>query len=235
MRWRAAPSGKLDVGEDVREVHAARLPVLDRGLGAKQVDAPDRLIQAAQAQRGKDLADFLGHEEEEVDDVLGAAFEALAQLRVLRGDADRTGVQVAGAHHDAAGRDQRRRGEAHLIGAEHRGDHDVAAGLQLAVGLHDDARAQVVEQQRLLGLGQADLPGYAGRLDRGERRGAGAAIVAGDQHAVGVGLGDAGGDGADTDLGDELDRHLGLGVGAAQVVDQLLEILDRVDVVVGRR
>ena len=101
---------------------------------------------------------------------------------------DRAGVQVAGAHHDAAGRDQRRGREAHLVGAEHRRDHHVAAGLQLAVGLHDDARAQVVEQQRLLGLGEADLPRHAGRLDRGQRRGAGAAVVAGDQHAVGVGL-----------------------------------------------
>ena len=35
---------------------------------------------------------------------------------------------------------------------------DVAAGLELAVGLHDDPVAQAVEQQRLLGLGQAELP-----------------------------------------------------------------------------
>ena len=37
------------------------------------------------------------------------------------------------------------------------------------------------------------------------------------------------------DLGDELDRHRRLRVRAAQVVDQLLEVLDRVDVVVRRR
>ena len=35
---------------------------------------------------------------------------------------------------------------------------DVAAGLQLAVGLDDDPVAQAVEQQGLLGLGQAELP-----------------------------------------------------------------------------
>ena len=98
-----------------------------------------------------------------------------------------------------------------------------------------DPRAQVVEHQRLLGLGEADLPRDARGLDRGQRRGAGAAVVAGDQDAVGVGLGDARRDGADADLGDELDRDLRARVGAAQVVDQLLEVLDRVDVVVGRR
>ena len=54
--------------------------------------------------------------------------------------------------------DQRRGGEAELLGAEQRGDDDVAAGLQLAVGLHDDAVAQAVEQQRLLRLGQARAP-----------------------------------------------------------------------------
>ena len=52
---------------------------------------------------------------------------------------------------------------------------------------------------------------------------------------VGVRLRHAGGDGADADLGDELDRDARFRVGAAQVVDQLLEVLDRVDVVVGRR
>ena len=92
--------------------------------------------------------------------------EALAQLRVLGRDADRARVQVAGAHHHAAGRDQRRGGEAHLVGAEQRGDDDVAARLQLAVGLHPDARAQVVQDERLLRLGEPDLPGDTRVQDR---------------------------------------------------------------------
>ena len=52
---------------------------------------------------------------------------------------------------------------------------------------------------------------------------------------VGVRLGHARGHRADPDLGDELDRDARARVGAAQVVDQLLEVLDRVDVVVRRR
>ena len=103
--------------------------------------------------------------------------------------------------------DQRRGGEAELLGAEQRGDDDVAAGLELAVDLHDDPVAQAVEQQRLLGLGQAELPRRAGVLERGQRRGAGAAVVAGDQDDVGVRLAHAGGDRADADLGDQLDVH----------------------------
>jgi hypothetical protein len=62
--------------------------------------------------------------------VLGLAGEALAQHRVLRGHADRAGVEVALAHHDAADDDQRRGGEAELVGAQQRADDDVAAGLR---------------------------------------------------------------------------------------------------------
>ena len=76
-------------------------------------------------------------------------------------------------------------------------DGHVAAGAQAAVRLHGDAAAQAVQQQRLLGLGQADLPGRAGVGQRGQRRGAGAALVAGDGDVVGARLGDAGGDRAD--------------------------------------
>ena len=55
----------------------------------------------------------------------------------------------------------------------------------------------------LLGLGEAEFPGQTGVLDRRERRGSGAAVVAGNQDDVGVGLGDAGRDRADAGLGDQ--------------------------------
>ena len=136
--------GQLGEVQDVGEVDPARLPVVDGAVDLEQVGAADELLERAHAQRGHDPPQLLGHEEEEVHDVLGGALEALAQLRVLGGDADRARVQVAGAHHDAARRDQRRRREAELVGAQARGDGDVAPGLQLAVGLDGDARAQVV-------------------------------------------------------------------------------------------
>ena len=147
--------------------------------------------------------------------MVGGAAEALAELRVLGGDTHRARVQMADPHHDATHGDQGSGREAKLVGAEERADHHVAARLDLAVDLDGDARAQVVEEQRLLRLGEADLPWHAGVLHRGLRRGAGAAVVAGDGDVVGVGLGDAGGNGAHADLGHELDRHRRLRVGAA--------------------
>ena len=110
---------------------------------------------------------------------------------------DRAGVEVADAHHDAARRDQRGGREAELLGAEQRADDDVAAGAQAAVDLQPHAPAQVVADQHLLGLGEAELPGHARVPDRGRGGGARAAVHAGDHDVVGAGLGDAGRDRAD--------------------------------------
>ena len=194
--------------EQLGEVEPARLGLLDELGLVEHLALADHFVEAAIAHLGHHLAHFLGDEEEVVDDVLGLAGEALAQHRVLRGDADRAGVEMALAHHDAAGGDQRRGREAEFVGAEQRADDDVAPGAHAAVDLHGDARAQAVDHQRLVGLGEADLPGRAGVLDRGQRRSAGAALEARDRHMVGLALGDARRDRADADLGDELDRDI---------------------------
>src|SRR5690606_14371204 len=94
---------------------------------------------------------------------------------------------------------------------------------------------QVVAAQGLVGFGEAELPRAAGVLDRGQRRSAGAAVVAGDGDQVGVGLGHAGGNGADAGFRHQLDRYQRLRIDLLEVVDQLRQILDRVDVVVRRR
>ena len=116
-----------------------------------------------------------------------------------------------------------------------RADHHVAAGSHLAVDLNDDPIAQAVEHQRLLGFGQAKFPGRSGVFDRAKRAGAGSAVVAADEHLVGVALGHARRHRADADLGDQLHRDQRVGIGALQVVDQLGEVFDRIDVVVRRR
>ena len=110
---------------------------------------------------------------------------------------------MADAHHDAAQRNQRRGRKTKFLRAEQRGDGHVAAGLQLAVRLDINAAAQIVQHERLVRLGQAEFPRAARVFDGRERRRARAAVVAGNQHHVRVRLGDAGGDGADADFGDE--------------------------------
>ena len=67
----------------------------------------------------------------------------------------------------------------------------------------------------------------------GER--AGAALEARDGDMIGARLRDAGGDGADADLGDELHRDVARRIDVLQVEDELRQILDRIDVVMRRR
>ncbi|KAI3478074.1 hypothetical protein L1887_60005 [Cichorium endivia] len=114
------------------------------------------------------------------------------------------------------------------------GNGDVATGADLAVGLDGDAATEVVEDERLMGLCETELPRQTGVLDAGPSRGTGTTVVTGDEDVVGLSLGDTGGDDADADLGDELDADAGARVGALEIVDELLEVLDRVNVVVGR-
>ena len=142
---------------------------------------------------------------------------------------------MAFAHHDAAGCDQRSRGEAKLFSTEQSGDRDVATGLQLAVGLNHNAPAQIVHHEHLLGLGQAQLPGNACMFDGGEWRSAGAAIVTADQNHVRMRLGHTRGHRSHADFGDELDGDARLRICVLQVVDQLGQIFDGIDVVMGWR
>ena len=201
----------------------------------QQIGAAGGGRQRRQAELGEQLADFGGEFVEEAHDVLGLAAELGAQFGTLRGDAGGTGVEVALARHVAAERDQDGGAEGEFVGAEQRGDDDVARGAQAAVGAQTDAAAQAVVDEDLLRFGEAQFPGIAGVLDAGERRGAGAAGVAGDHDVVGIGLGDACGDGAHAAAGDQLDADGGARVDALQIPDELGQIFDGVDVVVRRR
>ena len=56
-----------------------------------------------------------------------------------------------------------------------------------------------------------------------------------DGQVLGLGLDDAAGDHADAHLGHELDADASARIGRLQVVDELGQVLDRVDVVMRRR
>ena len=78
---------------------------------------------------GHEFAHFLGDEAHEVDRVGGIAREIFPQFGILRGHADRAGVEMADAHHDAAQGDKRRGGKAEFLRAKQRGNDHVAARL----------------------------------------------------------------------------------------------------------
>ena len=179
------------LGEDRREVQPAGFPVVDGLPRAKACPAADHLVERAEAQLRHPAADVLGHEEHVPLKVLVLAGELVSLLGQLRGDADRAGAVVALALEESAQADEGGRAEAEALRPEQRRDDDVAPRLHLAVGLHQDPPAQAVGHQRLLRLGQAELPRAAGVLDARQRAGARAAVVPGDEHLVGVSLGHA--------------------------------------------
>ena len=191
----------------------------------------DRFIDGAETQLSEVFTDLLGDEGEEVDHVLGTAGELAPQRRILGGNTDWAGVQVADAHHDAALNHQRSGSKTKLLSAQQHRDHDIATGLELAIALHADAVAQPVEHQGLLGFSEPQLPRTASVLEAGQRRSTSAAIVAGDQHNVGMRLRHTSGNSTHTLLGDELHVNAGARIGVLEVVNELRQILNRVDVV----
>lgn len=137
-------------------------------------------------------------------------------------------------HHNAPHSDERSGGEAPFLGTKQASDGDVSPRSKLTVSLDDNTATQVVQDKRLVGFGQTELPGETSVLDTGPSGSASATIVAGDQDVISLGLGHTGGDDTDTGLRDKLDRDSRAGAGALEIVDELLQILDRVDVVVRR-
>ncbi len=232
---RARARERLLGREHRREIQATALPVRDADRGLEQLRMPDRLLDAAEPEFREVPADIRRDEPEELLDELRLARESFTQFRILRRDTHRARVEVAHAHHDATSRDQWRGGEPELLRPEQHRHHDVACGAQATVALHRDPIAKSVEHQRLLRVGEAHLPRESGVLEGGERRCAGAAVVPGDEHHVGMGLADPGRDRPDTDRTDELDVDAGVLVRVLEVVDELGEVLDGVDVVVRRR
>ena len=110
----------------------------------------DQLADGPRPHRRQLPPQVLGDRKEERLDHLGRARELGPQVLALRGDAGRTGVEVALARHVAADRDQRRRPEGELLGTEQRRDQQVPPGLEAAVGAQRDAVAEIVPEQHLV-------------------------------------------------------------------------------------
>ena len=121
-----------------------------------------------------------------------------------------------------------------LIRSEERGNDHVPAGAHAAVGPHPYPVAQAVVDQDFLRLGEPDLPVVSRVLDGTDGCRAGAPFAPAYLDDVGVGLGNACGNGPYPGLCHELDADVGFGVRLFQVMDELGQVFDGVDIVVGR-
>ncbi|GKT49344.1 uncharacterized protein ColSpa_09525 [Colletotrichum spaethianum] len=220
--------------QEEREVDVGGLVGAEIIADPEDFDVANHLVDGAETKLGHDGTELVGDVVEEVDNVLGSTGELLAKLGVLGGDTNRARVQVTLAHEDAAHGDERSGSEAPFLSTEQASHGDVTTSAELAVSLDNNTATEVVQDQSLVGLGKTELPGETGVLDTGPAGGAGTTIVTRDQDVIGLGLGNTGRDDTDTDLGHELDGDARAGAGALQVVNQLLQILNRVNIVVRR-
>ena len=215
-----------------------QVEIVQRFRSARDLDEkigpPDDILQRCRPQAGEYLANILGQEGHQIDDMVREAGKAGAQIVVLRTHTDRAGVGMALAHHQTAQRDQRSRTDAEFLGAQHGCHDDIAARADAAIGAQGDAFAQPVQRQHLVCFGQAQFQRTAGELDRGQRRGTGATDRAGDVDNVGIGLGNAGSNSTNTGRSHQFHANPGLRIDLLEIIDQLSQVFDRIDVMVGR-
>ena len=227
-------AGRVRRPEQAREVEGGR-PARDVRTLCQQIGMADGFVQGAEAQGGQFAAHVPGQQAQETFHMFGAALEAGTQLFVLGGDARRAAALHAVAAHDAAHADHQRRPEGEFLGAQQGSHEHVTPGAQQTVGLEGHPPAHAAGHQRLMRLGQTGFPRQAHIVDGGMRAGTGAAVMAGDDHAVRTGLGHTHRDGPDTAFGHQLDGDAGRRIEVTEVVDELRQILDGVDVVMRRR
>ena len=203
-----------------------------RVLGVQQVAAADDLLERPGPHRRQRATDILGDQSEQLHHLFDRARVLGSQVLPLGGDSHRARVLMALSDHLAPEGDQGQRAETVPVGAQQRGHHDVLAGPDPAVGLERDRSAEPVRHECLMGLGESDLPRGSRVLDRHERRCTRAATVARDRHTVRRCLGDPDRDRPHAGSRHQLHTHPGERFERLEVVDELRQVLDRVDVVV---
>ena len=139
------------------------------------------------------------------------------------------------ALHQAAHGDKRHGGKSKFLGAQKARHGNIGAIHELAVCFKHHAGAQAVFHERLLRLGKAHLKRQPCMPDGIAGCGARAAVMARDEDLARATLGNARGNGAHACLRYQLHAYTRLRICAGEVKNELGEIFDRVDVVMGRR
>ena len=201
----------------------------------QQLRTPDNVFERPEPERGQNPAHILGDEGEQIDHLLRRALKFFAQRLILGAHAHGAGVGMALPDHDAAHGHERGRADAELLGAEHGRDHDVPSGFNAAIRAQRHVVAQPVEHQHLMRLRQPHFPRHA-RIFHARLRGrAGAADMARYQDRIGLRLRHPRRNRADPGTGDQLHAHGRIRVDLLQIINELRQILDRINIMMGRR
>ncbi len=157
LLWRNAIRGRD--GNDQERIHSR--------AGAEAVVPTSEFAEGANTELRKAIADFFGQVTEVGDNHLGLALKFGAELFVLGGDADRTGVEMALARHNTTDGEERGGAEAKFVGAENGGKDDIAGKFQPPVHAEREARTEASANQGVVRFAQTNFPREAGVLDGG--------------------------------------------------------------------
>ena len=233
--WKILPRCGADVVENPTEIDQVGLRMIRQFPLTEIGGVPDQIIEFADTESRHVFADFLRHGVEEIHDVLHLALELGAVLWILRSHSHRAVVEVASANVDTAHCDQCDRSEVVFLGSEGCRVDDILPGSHPAIRPQRDPIAKTIHHQNLLRLRNPDLPGETRVLDRAQWGSTRASVMTRHENDVGIGLGDTRSDRSHSGFGDQLDRYLGGRVDFLEIVNELSQVLDRVNIVVRRR
>ena len=137
-------------------------------------------------------------------------------------------------HHSAAHGDQRSRSKAEFFSTQQKRNRHVASAHELAICFQLYVLAQTVFAKHLMCFRQAYLPWQARMMHTAQRSCPRAAFSAGDQDAVSACLGHAACNDANARGGNQLHSHICLFVRTLKIINQLRQILDRINVMMRR-
>src|SRR6185503_17453194 len=213
----------------------------------EEIGAADQILRRRHAETGDDPRELLSKRAEEAHEIrdralellrlesLEALLDRLGRRSDLRCDADVTGVELTATADRAADRDHRHRPEPDAVRAKAEHLRDIERALHPAVAPDLHVIAQAVGDERAVRLGHADLRRQACTPQRVLPRRAGPAVISGQRDDVGARFCDATRDDPDIRCHRDLHGDTRARVDGLQLVDDLREILDRVDVVIVRR
>ncbi|KAH3660385.1 hypothetical protein OGAPHI_006971 [Ogataea philodendri] len=200
----------------------------------KLFGSTNHLVDGSETKLGHDSSQLVRNVVEEVDNVLRSSLELFSQNRVLSSNTDWTSVCVTFSVENTSHGDQWSGSETPLFCTKQTCNSNVSSGLELTIGLNSDSSSQVVQNKSLVSLSKTKLPWQTSILDTGPSGSTGTTIVSRNQNVVCLGLSDTRSNDTNTNFRNKLDGNSSSWISTLQVVNELLQILNRINIVVRR-